>query len=291
MALERFLRKYPDKLIDVPCGKCEACLTRKANEWSFRLFHEWQQSDNATFVTLTYHDGDLPRLKDGTPCFSVRDVQNFLKRLRKKYGNGIRYFLVSEYGSDRGRPHYHCLLFNLNVDQSKITWRYDLENDLFNIWKHGGVVADEVISERIIYCSKYCLSSLDWIEGDAENYYSMKEAIIDAPMYVDVKGRCRKLTLKNFILSSRKPGIGTCYLTDSVMNHYRTNPNVCCGLPNGISYPMARFYKDKLFDDEMKEVIKEQVAKYLETPTAGEIEAYKYKIRRNFKKSHKLNYE
>lgn len=67
-------------------------------------------SDASWFVTLTYSDDFKP--SDGS--LVKRDVQLFLKRLRKAFpGQHIRYFLVGEYGKLHLRPHYHLILFGL----------------------------------------------------------------------------------------------------------------------------------------------------------------------------------
>lgn len=290
---ERVVSRLPegeDPYLDVACGKCEACLTRKSNEWAFRLFHEWNCSENAYFVTLTYHDGSLPRLKTGEPCFSKRDCQLFIKRLRKKFGNGIRYFLVSEYGSDRGRPHYHCLLFNFHYPKDNVMWQFKLEQELADIWKLGNVKCDEVIDERIIYCSKYCLSSLDWVDVQDQSLLYLKKYYDEQKVDGYSEDECRKRTLKNFILSSRKPGIGTQFLTDEVINYYIRTLDLDCKLKNGISYPMARFYKQKIFDEQQRADIAFFMKQNRVEASSAEKEAYINRIRKKFKKSHNLSY-
>lgn len=67
---------------------------------------EASQHDSNAFVTLTYDDEHLP--KDGS--VSIRDMQLFIKRLRKQ-GYKFRYYLVGEYGDQTYRPHYHLALF------------------------------------------------------------------------------------------------------------------------------------------------------------------------------------
>ncbi len=72
-------------------------------------------------MTLTYDDEHLP-INDyvdsdgvihGKPTLRKRDVQLFLKRLRKnyKYDNHIKYFCCGEYGGKTFRPHYHLIIF------------------------------------------------------------------------------------------------------------------------------------------------------------------------------------
>lgn len=47
----------------VPCGKCNGCLLRKANTWSFRLGDEIENSSRSIFFTLTYNNHYVPKLK------------------------------------------------------------------------------------------------------------------------------------------------------------------------------------------------------------------------------------
>lgn len=99
--------------IAVPCNKCVLCREKKRNEWACRAICENQSSSNVPFfLTLTYAPENLP--SDGV-C--KKDCQDFMKRLRINleragYDNKIRYFLVSEYGKNTHRAHYHAIIWN-----------------------------------------------------------------------------------------------------------------------------------------------------------------------------------
>lgn len=72
--------------------------------------------DENDFVTLTYRPEDLP--KGGT---LVKDhLQKFIKRARKRYGVGLKYYAVGEYGDKLGRPHYHIALMGKMFDRTEI---------------------------------------------------------------------------------------------------------------------------------------------------------------------------
>lgn len=117
---------------EMPCGRCPACLRNRQNEWVFRLNEEMKISPYSYFFTLTYRDDDLPvemcdvPLKIEIPTLSKRDIQLFLKRLRKK-GMKFKYHIVGEYGPQTLRPHYHGLLFS----QKPIS-----QDDLLSAWQH-----------------------------------------------------------------------------------------------------------------------------------------------------------
>lgn len=103
----------------VPCGRCVNCRKNKRQSWVYRLQAEADECPFSLFVTLTYDDEHIPTAMIGEDLFkttvgvvSKRDIQLFMKRLRKKYDQyRLRYFLTSEYGSQGGRPHYHMILF------------------------------------------------------------------------------------------------------------------------------------------------------------------------------------
>ena len=112
-----------DRVI-VPCGKCPECLANKRSQWSFRLSQELKYTEfNSFFITLTYDDLHLPFAIPeigsnmvGSPTLVKSDLQLFFKRLRKKLATNIRYYAVGEYGSRTSRPHYHAIVFNIDLD-------------------------------------------------------------------------------------------------------------------------------------------------------------------------------
>lgn len=106
---------FVDMPIAVPCGKCVGCARDKARVWTVRNYHEMQQHNKACFITLTY--------ADAPPELSQRDVQLFLKRLRKQIK--FRYFLTGEYGEKTHRPHYHMILYGHDFQEHKNKYEID----------------------------------------------------------------------------------------------------------------------------------------------------------------------
>lgn len=95
----------------VPCGKCAYCLVNKRQSWVFRIMQELKSQDyRGWFLTLTYAPKYVPRRDNGMLSLRFRDVQLFLKRIRKKKYY-VKYVCVGEYGSETQRPHYHLLLW------------------------------------------------------------------------------------------------------------------------------------------------------------------------------------
>lgn len=138
------------RLITVPCGHCVACLSKRKDDWVFRLKQEFYNSTLSVFVTLTYSDDYLPHSPDNTPTLRMDDVSSFIKRLRKRCGNGIRFFGCGEYGSETNRPHYHLILFNVPNT---------IEQDILATWHYGNIRVDPLTEGRIAYTCKYVLGS------------------------------------------------------------------------------------------------------------------------------------
>lgn len=153
----------------VPCGKCIACLSRRRNEWTYRLTQENNHSDYSFFGTLTYSDENIPQIctiegKKQYLTFYKLDVQRFIKRVRyfiSKIAPEIKctYFAVSEYGSVTHRPHYHYLFFVKNDKYHK--QRKQIEKILRECWFYGFSVVAPPSPARIHYVTKYCLKGVD----------------------------------------------------------------------------------------------------------------------------------
>ena len=114
----------PSTAMKVLCGQCIGCRLERSRQWAIRCMHEASLHPINCFLTLTYNDASLhycslPDLATGevigkVPTLFPRDVVLFLKRLRKKFGEGIRFFQCGEYGSQFSRPHHHMILFGFD---------------------------------------------------------------------------------------------------------------------------------------------------------------------------------
>lgn len=150
--------------IDVPCGKCVACLNRRRSDWSVRLSQELRISQTAFFVTLTYSTPNL--LPDGV---NVDDVQKYIKRLRKHLEPvKIRYYLTAEYGSNTFRPHYHLIVFNVPVDKQDL---------LLSCWKKGFIYVGEVNAKTIGYVTKYIIGKESYPKDKTKPFSLMSKGL------------------------------------------------------------------------------------------------------------------
>ncbi len=157
--LERYIAIDPDGVITkifipVPCNKCMECQASKQSAIRVRMLLEQMCHDCAPiFFTLTYNDEHLP-----VGGVSQTDVKRFLNRLHLYLGRAgfptyFRHVVFSEYGSLKGRPHYHGILYGLD-------WlKYELYPKFFEIlekaWGKGFVRYEPVQGRAFKYVSKY----------------------------------------------------------------------------------------------------------------------------------------
>lgn len=101
----------------VPCGWCKNCLMQRKSEWAMRMQHELLYWKNASFITLTYDDQNLPMSEKNIywPTLRKTDLQKSIKRIRKEiYPKKIKYYMCGEYGPKTQRPHYHGIIYGLD---------------------------------------------------------------------------------------------------------------------------------------------------------------------------------
>ena len=201
------------------CGKCMECCQAYSNMWAQRCMDEAKLHNSNCMVTLTYETTDYKLHK--------RDLQKFLKRLRRRIEPiKIRYYACGEYGSLKGRPHYHLIIFGWFPHDAEFVCKkkgvsYYGSKFLEEIWRNdeearqggrqGGFVSVTDINFKTCrYCCKY-LQKLD--------------------------ERCHEVM--PFTVMSRKPGIGAHSVTDEML---LTGMMYC----EGKSLPIPKFYVDKL---------------------------------------------
>lgn len=157
----------PIKLDDgteVGCRECWQCRKRRVNDYVGRCIAESKFAKKTYAVTLTY-DGD-----QGVNAVTLiyKDVQDFLKRLRKNYK--CRYIVTGEYGSAKGRSHWHIILFFQDnwpevTSNKRVDWKY---------WKHGFAYFQEPDWKGFEYCLKYVLKDQTSRQSDSHLAMSKK---------------------------------------------------------------------------------------------------------------------
>ncbi|UPW41864.1 replication initiator protein [Peromfec virus RodF5_7] len=153
------------------CGVCPECLAKKARQVALRAVMEASEHDQNCMCTLTYDDyirnsrGEIvgERVSDLEVC--KRDVQLFIKRLRKKIGVPIKYRVAAEYGKRTHRPHYHILIFGFCFPDC-IPYKKSKRGNfiyqspmLTKLWGHGICTVDSKSINASVakYCTKYTM--------------------------------------------------------------------------------------------------------------------------------------
>lgn len=190
-----FKHNAPDaKPIKLPCGQCVGCRLERSRQWAIRCQHEAMMHKQNCFITLTYSNKYLP--DDGS--LKLEDFQRFMKRLRKKYGDGIRFYHCGEYGEKLGRPHYHACLFNFDfpdkyffkkTKQGHDVWR---SPSLEELWPYGISEIGSVTFQSAAYVARYIMKKILGPSAD-EHYCDPQTGVIRKPEYTTM---------------SRRPGIG-----------------------------------------------------------------------------------
>lgn len=226
----RPLGRLPDTIY-VPCGQCVGCRLEYSRQWAMRCVHEFETAGRVgSFITLTYNPDNLP--PDGK--VHKDHVQKFFKRLRKKFGNGIRFFACGEYGHNFKRPHYHAIIFGLQftdlmIHTVKHGYQYYRSPTLERLWPYGFSLVGNVTFESAAYVARYVFKKQ---KGD------------------DVDD-----SLQPFVLMSRMPGLGHDWY-----NKYKNQiyPNDFIVIRDGITCKPPQYYDSLLEKDnpELYEQVK-----------------------------------
>lgn len=106
-----FLHDTTSLKIPVPCGNCPTCISLRQSYFVQRT--QMEALDNHLFMlTLTYRQSMIRSINvNGRKLFyaDFTDVQKMFKRLRNR-GLKFSYHVVSEYGGQNHRPHFHAIL-------------------------------------------------------------------------------------------------------------------------------------------------------------------------------------
>lgn len=169
----------------LPCRHCVGCRLDKSREWANRVVMEQPYHEESWFLTLTYDDEHLPRslpVDQATgEILSVhatlvkKDLQDFLKRLRKNSKQDIRYFAAGEYGTQTYRPHYHLLLFGLKLNDLEVLKRnfagdqYYISPFISKCWPFGVHILGKVTWQSAAYVARYTMKKAT--RGYTKEYY------------------------------------------------------------------------------------------------------------------------
>ena len=232
--------KYDNnKYIDLPCGKCIGCRIDYSRNWALRCMLESEYHSITMFLTLTYDDAHVPHssyvdydtgeVKD-ILTLVPDDFTKFMKRLRyyysDRYGKELRYFACGEYGSKTLRPHYHAIVFGLDLDDLKLVKQSGTGNDLYeselvnNAWGLGFALLSESNFDTCAYTARYVMKKRKGKDADEYERFNI---------------------VPEFVRMSRKKGIGYQYYVDHKDDIYERDEII---LKDGKKFKPPKFFDD-----------------------------------------------
>ena len=159
------------KLQTFECGRCFECVRKRKLHWMIRLHGQMSVSDVAFFSLISYNEENYPCPDN----YEKEEIQKLVKRLRSRLKRNfsfmksdvnkpikLSYFIVSEYGEEKNRLHYHALFFLENVnpnDCTRVFWKSFLEET----WSRGFCSAFPLDHKQIVYTCKYMQKSYNML--------------------------------------------------------------------------------------------------------------------------------
>ncbi|AXH77700.1 MAG: replication initiator protein [Microviridae sp.] len=215
--------------IKVPCGRCVGCRVDRARDWTLRIGHESKLHQHNWFITLTYDEDHIPT----PPSLNYSDWQQFAKNVRKRCGP-FRFFMCGEYGELSWRPHYHAIMFGLDVTDLKRWGGSDAmptfrSAGLESSWRKGMIVLGAVTPQSANYVARYNLKK---VTGDlAKSHYR----------WIDPQTGEEHQLEPEFCGMSTRPGIGAAWYQKFHADVHTQDYVVA----DGTKKPVPRYY-DKL---------------------------------------------
>lgn len=134
----------------VACRKCWQCTENRINDYAGRCIAESKFAVKTNAITWTYGRVDDQVHHEAAAVLTYSDIQKYVKRLRTA-GFPCRYLITGEYGTERGRTHWHGIMFwGDKPPEHKLYERFNGAK-----WDHGFQWWTEPTFQSIRYCVKY----------------------------------------------------------------------------------------------------------------------------------------
>lgn len=249
---------YKHGVTQFDCGACPECLQKRSSAWALRCVYEAKAHSYNCMVTLTYdtfvrdNEGNIIKDSYGKPVenpvdpnlkVNKRDIQLFIKRLRKWYKQPLKYFCGAEYGSRTHRAHYHLILFGVRFPDIHYYKKSDrgnviyMSNILTKLWNHGICTVDSISIHTSIarYCSKYCAKSRS---SETFNLFSQGIGVVE--LLKDFNG-------KSYFIDGREYTVPRVIWERYIMNKY-SNVLPFSISPKYVNRSQRDFFEDPLYD-------------------------------------------
>lgn len=285
----RSIQRYSYSSLVVPCQDCENCRKQRSLEFTIRAYYDylWFTSTKGTgkkgfvmFDTLTYDDEHLPTYRlygEEIPCFDRVDIKAFKTQLESK-AIGLLFYLrklprnphnrtlirtevrtllrtivVSEYGSEHHRPHYHILVFcKIPEFTPAIVERLYMDSWTDGDYKMLGGVEDISPNQKVIEGLGKIIYVSGYVNKDQDFYRNEKKA--------QIKNLPRTVQNKFCPFSQWYRGFGK-HIFDYYTEAELLDPTTKVKLPNGdngFRYErVPKYIMDSLIKDTYKHTVEE----------------------------------
>lgn len=263
--IENYLKKTSfqsiSKIQEIPCRNCIGCRLDYSREWANRGYLESKCHLQNWFVTLTYDENNMVKKdhfedKNGITWYDEewngtlqgKDFTAFMKELRqimkREYNeDGIRFMGCGEYGEENQRPHYHLILFGLNLPADTFFEPRIINKETYyrnkiieRAWNKGISNISEASWNNIAYTARYITKKINGKLSDE---------------YYNSKGQD-----KEFMRSSRMGGIGKPYYDLHKDKIYENDEIIITNKTGTISCRPPKYF-DYLYEKENPKRMKE----------------------------------
>lgn len=276
--VSRSAERVKQPFCKVPCGKCIGCKLEYSRQWANRCVLEAKMHKSSLFLTLTYDDLCVPRVMYGerengeareAMTLVKSDFQKFMKRLRSyvayhindslagsaisfgESGPELRFFACGEYGPETLRPHYHAIIFGLDLPDKRLRSNvngnpYYVSDILSELWPYGHHIIGNVSFKSAAYVARYCTKKLSGTAAvDAYDFYGIEQP---------------------FLLMSRKPGIGVPYYEKFMKGKKPDERIIVSTVDGGLAFTWPKLFESKYDVDHHEDlaVLKADRAQALE---------------------------
>lgn len=219
--------------VEIPCGQCIECRKNKTREWQARLSEELKAHKYNYFITLTFSPGELELVKKKanlSECNALCGycVRHMLERWRKDHKKSLKHWLVTELGHEgTERIHMHGLL--LSDEQLTFGVSDEYKMKIWKYWRYGNIFVGDYCNQKTI---NYIVKYINKIDTDHKGFIGQ-------------------------IFCS--PGIGKNWLerheNDQTYKYRPGRTRSDYVLNNGARISLPKYYKNKLHNEEERELI------------------------------------
>ena len=160
-----------------------------------------------------------------------------MKRLRKNTGQKIRYFQCGEYGSRRGRSHFHALLFGIDFHED----RTQLHTDEGTILYQSPTLDRAWQNQGYAYVGPLNFATASYVAGYAAKKLRQVEHKAETGIWV---GNQVVIPQQEYITMSRRPGIAYDWIEKNWPEVYPHDEVAI----NGKTFRPPSYYDDYLRD-------------------------------------------